>query len=236
MSYVYVRKNLAHIDAIEEQTLLKAFLKTLYDPLYINQCVEQFRFSLPPESVRDVALAGIEELELTPAENETAVEWIFETSTLDYVGQGDYVISDKRRTWAEYERSANTEEIGTLNNRYEILRDRLAELEVKFLDLEESVGGGGGGRGGGGDVITREQAQQAVQEQREYAEQLVADVDEFSDEDETKLTASLVMSAISIVLWVVAAAVVGAKHLGGGTGKRVEGHAGGVEAVEGIAT
>mmetsp|Transcript_38681 Transcript_38681/g.78899 ORF Transcript_38681/g.78899 Transcript_38681/m.78899 type:complete len:472 (-) Transcript_38681:238-1653(-) len=101
MSYFYVRKDLSFIDSPAEQSLLKTFLQeTFYDDDEIKKC-EQFGFTPVPAGIRNVALAGIEMLQVA----DDAPTWVVERDTIEGGGQDNYVISYKRRTFAEYERS-----------------------------------------------------------------------------------------------------------------------------------
>jgi len=102
MSYIYARTDLSFIEEPAEQSLLKTFLQySLFDEEEIEYC-SQFGFVPVPEAVRQVALNGIAALSV----NASAPKWEIETETLPGVGQGDYVISTKRRTYDDYQRSA----------------------------------------------------------------------------------------------------------------------------------
>lgn len=102
MSYIFVRKDLpATMDNPQERTLLKKFLQSLYDDAVIGQC-KQFGFVPAPKNVRDIALAGIDMLQMAgPNDSAAPVEWTYETETLPGEGAGPFVISDKRRSYAE---------------------------------------------------------------------------------------------------------------------------------------
>jgi len=102
MSYVYVRKDLSQISNPAEKTLLEYFLRSLYDSETIGQCA-QFGFTPVPEYVRKVGLDGIDMIEFGDGP-----KWDQEVATNPGVGMGEYVISAKRRSFDEYERSLNT--------------------------------------------------------------------------------------------------------------------------------
>lgn len=118
LTYVYVREDLSYMDDPEEQTLLKAFLRALYDDNYIGQCVTDHGFTLPPEEIKTFARNAIANINTTGE----AVEWEFESSTRAIEGQGEFVISQKRRTHNEVER--------------DVLMDAVADLQQRTAELE----------------------------------------------------------------------------------------------------
>lgn len=124
MTYIYLRKNLTYVEYPDESTLLVAFVKSLYDPEYIQQCVEKYGFILPPNATRDMALAGIEMLEVHP----DAEEWIFESSTLPIAGADHNVISSKRSRIADVERHALESEFKAMVEENAILRDQMSSM------------------------------------------------------------------------------------------------------------
>ena len=128
LSYVYVRKDLSFIDDPGEQSLLTAFLRALYDSEYIDQCAELFGFTTVPTNVRDVGLGGINMLQVSAG----APMWTFETSTQVNIGQGDYVISKKRRTYAELTRSANSADLSSLMEENSDLRTLVSDLRSEL--------------------------------------------------------------------------------------------------------
>ena len=82
----------------DSRGLLKAFLTALYDPSYINQCQSLYNQIPVPPNVVTMGLAGIAMLS-------AGTKWVFETSVAQpYVGQGNYVISVSRQTYAEVQR------------------------------------------------------------------------------------------------------------------------------------
>ena len=120
MSYVYVRKDLSFVETPEQQSLLIAFLKDLYDPKAIEQC-SIFGFTRVPNSVRKIALKGIEMIQV----DSSAPEWTVEEDTIPGEGQGTYVISHKRRSYAEYQRYSQESDL-------EKAMAKIAELEAKI--------------------------------------------------------------------------------------------------------
>jgi ABC-type phosphate transport system substrate-binding protein len=119
MSYVYVRKDLSFMEP-ESQTLLIAFLKTLYEPKAIEQC-GQFGFVKAPTNVRRVALSGIDMLQ---ADGPT---WTVEEDTAPGAGQGDFVISHKRRSYGEYALSSTVGDIADMMAKITELEAAMAE-------------------------------------------------------------------------------------------------------------
>lgn len=123
MTYIYARKDLSFFRQPAEKSLFVAFLRSLYNETYIGQC-EQFGFTLVPESIRNIGQAGIDMLEVdTP--NATVPTWTFELETNPGPGQGDYVISSRRRTYAEYQLSSTTEDVEDLLQQVADLRRQI---------------------------------------------------------------------------------------------------------------
>jgi len=112
ISYVYARLDLpSTIPNPESQSLLKYFISSLYDPNVIGQCSE-YGFTPVPTKVRDVALAGLDKVRVDPS----APTWTVETKTSKGFGQGDYVISGKRRSFIELESSGLAGDISMLTD------------------------------------------------------------------------------------------------------------------------
>jgi ABC-type phosphate transport system substrate-binding protein len=128
LSYIYVREDVTYMQNPEEQTLLKAFLKALYDDDYVGQCVLDHSFTLPPPEIKEFARAAIDNM----ITNTGAPEWTFESSTQRITGQGPYVISQKRRTHNEVERD-------DLKGAMEDLLQRTADLESLLQDTETKL-------------------------------------------------------------------------------------------------
>ncbi len=118
MTYIYVRKDLTFIEDPASQSLLKAFLTAVYSDEYITQCEEQFGFVRIGGELRQMALDSINALVTDP----TAPEWIFETDTIKRIGQGDYVISQKRQSYSEIEQEKIMETIGKLSDRIDAVQ------------------------------------------------------------------------------------------------------------------
>ena len=167
-SYIYVRKNLSFIADPIERGLLKIFLQSLYEDEYINQCT-QFGFTIAPNATRTLALNGIDLIDFDDAE-----VWSFEYDTLPLEGQTPYVISSKRRTYSEYDRSINDGSIQDMSSLVMGMEKQIMELRDSLAKLEDSV-----------------------------SHEHEMDIHEFSDEDSTKLEASLVLSSISFSIVVL---------------------------------
>lgn len=118
MTYIYVRKDLTFIEDPASQSLLKAFLTAVYSDEYITQCEEQFGFVRVGGELRQMALDSINALVTDP----TAPEWIFETDTIKRIGQGDYVISQKRQSYSEIEQEKIMETIGKLSDKIDAVQ------------------------------------------------------------------------------------------------------------------
>jgi hypothetical protein len=97
MTYIYVKKDLTFLEGSGRQTLLKAFLRAMYIDEYITDCEKELGFVRVAGFLRDLALSTIDSL-VTSAD---APEWTFEFNTERRLGQEDFVISTKRRTYAE---------------------------------------------------------------------------------------------------------------------------------------
>lgn len=130
ISYLYVRRDISYLEP-EAQGLLIAFLKSLYDADTIGMC-SVFGFVPVNADVQNIAKAGISLLETS---NANAVPWSFESSSTTDIGDGalDYVISGKRRSFAEYERTINEGKIGDLE-------DQLAALQASVVALNLNSG------------------------------------------------------------------------------------------------
>jgi len=127
VSYVYIRKDLDFIKDPARRSLLKAFATALFDPDYIGECARYGHIPVPPK-VRDLSLNGLEMLELdgTP-------EWTFEDSTDPGWGQGDYVISKKRKTFMMYE-------MDRLGDDAKPIAEDIRQLKLEMASLKAGTG------------------------------------------------------------------------------------------------
>ena len=160
MSYVYVRLDIkSTVPNPASQSLLKHFVSSLYDPDVIGQC-SVYGFTPVPTRVRDIAMAGLEKLQLDPS----APTWTVETNTIKGGGQGDYVISGKRRSYVELQSSGFESDITSLS-------EELLVNEEEDLEFQTSIFGD--------------------------------DTNVFTLSEANAIKASLVMGALSIVLWIL---------------------------------
>ena len=125
-----MRKDLSFIGDPAEQSLLTAFLRALYDPAYIDQCADLFGFVTVPTNVRNVGLDGINMLRVAAG----APVWTFETSTRVFIGQGDYVISRKRRTYNELALGTNEQDVAAVMVELNALRALVEGLQQQIAD------------------------------------------------------------------------------------------------------
>ena len=185
MTYIYVKKDLTFIQDPASQSLLKAFLKAVYSDEYIVQCEEEFGFVRVGGALRDQALAAIDAL----VTDFSAPTWTFETDTEKRVGQGDYVISQKRQSYSEIEQDKLLETIGKLT-------DRIEQLEAENEVLAEEI------------LVKLPTAP--------VGSAPVAIESEFEKTQDAEVQAALIMGGVSIALWVVAILVAVVKHYDGG--------------------
>jgi hypothetical protein len=193
MTYIYVKKDLTYIQDPASQSLLKAFLLAVYSDEYIEQCEEQFGFVRVGGSLRDQALASINALVMDP----TAPTWTFETDTQKRIGQGDYVISQKRQSYSEIEQEKLMETIGKLSDRIDLLEAENESLVAK-VNMMSGVPA---------------DAPVAATPVSVVATGLSAD----EEKQDATIMAALVMGGVSIALWVIAILVGIVKHADGGS-------------------
>lgn len=176
MTYIYAKKDLTFISDSASQSLVKAFLKALYSDEYITQCEAEFGFVRIAGELRDKALAAIDSIVTSP----DAPVWSFEIDTEPRIGAKDYVISQKRKSYSEIEQENLVEMIDSLAIQIEMLQK---QIEEEFM------------MGGSGTSMTRE----TTTGENSF--------EEFIDEEmyeNSQIMSALVMSAISIVLWILA--------------------------------
>lgn len=203
LTYVYVRTNLNKLMPNHEtRSLLITWLRALYRPEYIKIC-EKYDFKLPSDDITTYGIKNIDLLieMLNKDANEThkTETWVFEEAgnTQKIVGAGDYVISAKRHPVEPTdldEVADNVAMIGgdllkaeaKLNEVGEKVQDltgKLNTMEVTVDGISKSPGTGGGGQ-------PQAPPQKVVSES-------------FGSDEETQLTAALVLSCLSFVFSVV---------------------------------
>lgn len=123
---MYIRKDLpSFINNPARRTLLKAFATAMFDPDYIGLCDKYGHIPVGTE-LRELSLKGIEMLEVdAPASD----EWIFEKSTMPGWGQGDKVISSRRKNFGLYEADRLADDV-------EPLIDELRQLKLEVAALK----------------------------------------------------------------------------------------------------
>lgn len=143
LTYAIIRKDLpSFIPDPRAQSLLVAFLRSLYDPNYVTKCEEDFLFLPVKNRLRDVALQSIDLLEMSP----DAPEWIQETTVLENgAGQGDYVISTRRSVSSLVEQDLLAEKVShaetTLEQTVALLDVIQADSALMALKLEQAAMG-----------------------------------------------------------------------------------------------
>mmetsp|Transcript_45320 Transcript_45320/g.94326 ORF Transcript_45320/g.94326 Transcript_45320/m.94326 type:complete len:213 (+) Transcript_45320:1391-2029(+) len=193
MTYIYVKKDLTFIEDPASQSLLKAFLKAVYSDEFITQCEEEFGFVRVGGELREKALAAIDAL-VTDA---SAPTWTFETDTEKRIGQGDYVLSQKRKSYSEIEQEKLVESIGKLAAQLEILQAQAGSMSSSS----------------GSSSSSKPVSPEAIKEIGSSS--MNSFIDNEMDEDEQVKTA-LIMSSISIALWVIAILGMLVKSMTGG--------------------
>mmetsp|Transcript_58815 Transcript_58815/g.65869 ORF Transcript_58815/g.65869 Transcript_58815/m.65869 type:complete len:203 (-) Transcript_58815:336-944(-) len=182
------KKDLTFISDPASQSLVKAFLNAVYSDEYITQCEEEFGFVRVAGELREKALNAINTIVTSP----DAPEWSFEIDTEIRVGAGDHVISAKRKSYSELEQDNLVDMIDFLAAEIRTLKNQNDQLMLSS----------------GSSTQVRES---------NSGNSFETFVDEELDEDSQVKTA-LVMSAISIALWVIAILGFVVKFAGGESG------------------
>jgi len=192
MTYIYVKKDLTYIADPASQSLLKTFLKAVYSDEYITQCEEEFGFVRVGGSLRDKALASIDALVTDP----TAPTWTFETDTEKRVGQGDYVISKKRQSYSEIEQEKLVEMIGKLSDHIAVLEEKNSALEYSVLLATDSAANA--------NRVSASAKDDANSVRATTSDNAGFGMAEEESDGDGGAQAALIMSIISIALWVIA--------------------------------
>eukprot|EP00529_Nitzschia_sp_RCC80_P018532 CAMPEP_0113489530 /NCGR_PEP_ID=MMETSP0014_2-20120614/26576_1 /TAXON_ID=2857 /ORGANISM="Nitzschia sp." /LENGTH=505 /DNA_ID=CAMNT_0000383269 /DNA_START=148 /DNA_END=1665 /DNA_ORIENTATION=- /assembly_acc=CAM_ASM_000159 len=197
LSYIYVKSNITFIENPASQTLLKAFLKSVYTDEYITQCEQEFGFVRIAGDLRTQALDAIDSLVTTAG----APEWTFEFDTAPGTGQGDFVISGKRNSYSEIQQASLVASVTALT-------EQIAFLESEVEELHAELDGNMHEHNGDGTSVTPSTASQAS-----------SALSSSEADQDSKITASLVMSSISFAFWIVAIVVLLARSV---TGSHIE--------------
>jgi hypothetical protein len=187
-----LRKDLTFLPDPQSQTLIIAFVKALYTDDYMNEC-DEFGFDRVTGAVRDAALLALDNDIVTSAD---AVPWIFETAleTQAYVGQGQYVLSGKREAYTEVEQDVIRANVEKLSAELKNVQAQNVLLQQAIESMGQTVGDGSTSDG-------------AMLEDSSSA---------FSSEEETQLTAALVLASLSFVMSFVGLILIFSKMNGGG--------------------
>lgn len=135
MTFIYVRKSLLYKTDPDEQGLLVAFLKALYDSEYSGKCYDDFGFTALSESQRQYALSAIETLIVSTE----ATVWTFETDTDLIDGAGEYVISGKRNNYLAVQEDDLEVQTLAMQRDIEILKNDLFDATEIIFKLEASA-------------------------------------------------------------------------------------------------
>jgi hypothetical protein len=195
MTYVYVRQNVTFLENPQEQSLLIAFLRALYNDVYMARCRDDYGFTIMTNSslpdLYSYAMAEIDQLESSASVDSTP--WLFENKdTLKIIGAGPYVFSGRRHV-------------------------QLKEIKAKLAELEETLMGttaspSSTGNGVTADSLAKLQAQidglrsavedlDGQQEPSPVIDVAVAESVSFTESNQTQLKAAMALSSISFVLW-----------------------------------
>ena len=197
LTYIYVRQDLSHMPEPDERGLLVAFLKAIYDEHFVAVCRDEYNFILPSENMRTFGLNAVARLENQPGVNVT--EWTFEKNTTAIDGQGDFVISVKRKSVKDLERDRLTDAITTIDGSLEELETTATESSQDIEVMKEDI------------ATMKEQIADLLNKVNTLEELLLQEggIDvaalaagsgnEFGDSEETQLRSALVLSILSFV-------------------------------------
>ena len=198
ITYLYVRKDLSFIEPVTRGAMI-GFFKSLYDPNFVNVCIEDYDFITPSAGIQEYGKDAIAQLE---AANPDTVQWIFEnsTSTQEIVATGPHVFSEKRDSafrivdedklreeLAKVEVGSFTEStaVKALEERVNVLTSSLQKKEADLNNLRNIVAGlESGGTTDGAKTSSIFES-------------------DFGDSEETQLKAALALSIISFIFWCV---------------------------------
>lgn len=140
MTYVYVRQDLSFMGNPQEQALLKAFLQTLYDDSFVQQCVDAYEFSKVDGAAKRIAMDAIDALIV----NASSTPFEFEEATLLNTAQGDYFISAKRKSASEVEIDVLTSANSQLKADITELTRLMGQTNQQVLNLASAIKSMGG--------------------------------------------------------------------------------------------
>mmetsp|Transcript_9178 Transcript_9178/g.10605 ORF Transcript_9178/g.10605 Transcript_9178/m.10605 type:complete len:584 (+) Transcript_9178:130-1881(+) len=136
MSYFYLRKNLTDIG--DSGSLLKTFVERILSGPGQDLATE-FMFAKLPDQLIEYNKETLSSVILAP----DAAQWEEEISTRKGPGAGEFVLSSKRRSYAEYERTLLKDYIDTLESEVQQLQSKLKEVQAEVTifksDAETSI-------------------------------------------------------------------------------------------------
>jgi hypothetical protein len=136
MTFIYVRKDLTFIENANEQSLLVAFLKSLYNDDYSGPCYDEFGFTRVSSATRQFALDAIDSLIIS----DNATEWIFEgDDTMKITGAGNFVLSKKRNNFLAVSTNSLTTEAEDVQEQLMRITDELYNSGEEILKLEAGL-------------------------------------------------------------------------------------------------
>ena len=185
MTYVYVRQDLSFMSNIQEQALLKAFLQTLYDDEYVQQCVDAYEFAKVDGAALKIALDAIDALQV----DANATQFQFELDTEENVAQGDYYISAKRRSATEVDIDVLTSANAALDAQVTELTRLLTQTREQVAQLASSA-----------SSTSATTGNEAFEIEGNAAQAVDFDNSEKDDKQDGEIAAALAMSVISIIL------------------------------------
>lgn len=185
LTYVYVRRDVNFMSHPQEEALLKAFLLALYDDTFVQVCVDDYEFAKVDGATRQLALDGIEMLNI----NSSAVPFIFEDDTMLVNGTGDYYISGKRRSAADVQ-------IEALESANAKLAGQVSELSAMLAQTMQQVSL----LSSGGDVPSFEI-------DGNEAQAVMSDNESHEDKQDGNIAAALAVSIIALIMSGIALAM-----------------------------
>jgi hypothetical protein len=136
MTFIYVKKDISALHEPNEQSLLVAFLKSLYDDDYSSPCYDEFGFTRVSEATKQYALDAIDSMIIS----ENATEWIFEgEDTLKITGADDFVISKKRNNFLAVSTDSLTIEAEVVQEQISVLNAQLYESIEEILKVQAGL-------------------------------------------------------------------------------------------------
>jgi hypothetical protein len=139
MTFIYIKKDISSLHQPNEQSLLVAFLKSLYNDDYSSPCYDEFGFTRVSEATKQYALKAIDSLILS----ENATEWIFEgDTTMKITGAADFVISKKRNNFLAVTTESLTIEAEDVQEQLMVINTRLAnsgQTDTQDMQLKAAL-------------------------------------------------------------------------------------------------